>query len=125
MARGGGRLKYSQGGGHRGEGRTKHGLSRWATIWMDDIFQFLEWWDYVENYEEFSDDADDLLDAAEELYEIAEDWQEIGSMMGGTVFLDYCMKLAYKLANMAFKKAKALERAGWAAAAREDGGGWD
>jgi len=43
---------------------------------------------------------------------MAEKWEDIGSRMGGTVFLDFCMDLAYKLASEAYRKASRFEAQG-------------
>jgi hypothetical protein len=42
--------------------------------------------------------------------------------MGGTVFLDYCFKISYKLAQNAFKKARNYEKAAMRAELAEAAG---
>ena len=98
MAKGKGRKET---GIRRGAGQRKHGLARWATIWLDDIF------DYI-NDREFVASAGSEWDI-DDLYEIADKWQDIGGMMGGTVFLDWCQNASYQLASKAFSKAARLE----------------
>jgi hypothetical protein len=90
-------------GGRRGAGKRKHGLSRWATIWMDENFDYWEDRLTIQNTNDVSEEALD------EMEELADKWEDIGSMMGGTVFLDYCMDLAYKLSSEAHSKAARIE----------------
>ena len=89
--------------GRRGLGLRKHGLERWATIWMDENFGYYD----AKSEIEMASSADE--ETIEELQDLAEEWQDIGSRMGGTVFLDCCLDMAYSLASEAFSKAAQLQ----------------
>lgn len=97
-----------EGGGRRGAGQRKHGLSRWATIWMDENFDYWSDRQAIESIQA-GNDEDELEEAIEELEEYLQKWEDIAGMMGGTVFLDYCESLAWGLIEKCYEKIQRFE----------------